>query len=182
MFDTIINDTKIKFPALPGYYKFLFLYLEPVSAFFPIIMVQLSGANQFHHELIPTAIEPILSKLDPRTEIAIWQLATSYLLLCLTSSFLFRAVRDGLPHDPATQERIIGATLMALASADVSGTFPLRLPADVRYSPSCWNTMTHGNVTFCVVLFLSRMAWFLGVGRQRYYYGRPTPAASTKAE
>ncbi|TFK40943.1 hypothetical protein BDQ12DRAFT_415806 [Crucibulum laeve] len=171
-----------KFPAMPGYYKFLFLYLEPLSTFCPTIVVKFYGANHLHHTLIPTITEPILSKLDPRTEMAIWQLANSYFLLCLISSLMFRAVRDALPHDPAAQERIIGATLMSLVTADTLHMIHswFGLPADVRYNPWCWNTMTHGNVTFCILLFLSRMAWFLGIGRQRYYYGHRD--ASMKAK
>lgn len=32
---------------------------------------------------------------------------------------MFRAIRDALPNDPAAQERILGASLTALAIADV---------------------------------------------------------------
>jgi hypothetical protein len=42
-----------------------------------------------------------------------------YLLLGLISSLVLRAVRDALPTDPVAQERILGATLAALAIADV---------------------------------------------------------------
>lgn len=42
------------------------------------------------------------------------------MLLGLISSLVFRAVRDALPHDPVAQERIVGASLTALAIADVS--------------------------------------------------------------
>lgn len=41
------------------------------------------------------------------------------MLLGLLSSIVFRAVRDTLPNDPAAQERILGASLLALAIADV---------------------------------------------------------------
>jgi hypothetical protein len=47
------------------------------------------------------------------------KLYTGYFLLGLTSTVLFRTVRDALPHDLATQERILGASLGALAVADV---------------------------------------------------------------
>ena len=42
------------------------------------------------------------------------------MLLGLLSSLVFRAVRDALPNNPAAQERILGATLTAMAIADVS--------------------------------------------------------------
>jgi hypothetical protein len=37
----------------------------------------------------------------------------------MLSSLVFRAVRDALPGKPAAQERIIGASLFAMAVADV---------------------------------------------------------------
>lgn len=38
----------------------------------------------------------------------------------MLSSLVFRAVRDALPDNPAAQERILGASLFAMAVADVS--------------------------------------------------------------
>jgi len=45
---------------------------------------------------------------------------TGYLLLGMLSSLVFRATRDALPGNPAAQERIVGASLLAMAIADVS--------------------------------------------------------------
>lgn len=45
--------------------------------------------------------------------------ASGYLLLGMLSSLVFRAVRDALPDNPAAQERIIGASLLAMGIADV---------------------------------------------------------------
>jgi hypothetical protein len=39
----------------------------------------------------------------------------------MLSSFVFRAIRDALPGNPIGQERILGASLLAMAIADVSG-------------------------------------------------------------
>ena len=44
-----------------------------------------------------------------------------YFLLGLVSSLVFRAVRDTLPNDPRAQERILGASFLALGIADVCG-------------------------------------------------------------
>ena len=46
--------------------------------------------------------------------------AAGYLLLGMLSSLVFRAIRDALPGNPAAQERILAASLLALAIADVS--------------------------------------------------------------
>lgn len=126
------------FAALPGFYRFLFLYLEPVSTIAPAFIVSLfHGPSWFLHQLIPsTEPVPTAQPLDPRALMAIWQLTNctylhyltqkniyslflGYFLLSLISSFVFRAIRDALPNNPAAQERILGASFLALAIADV---------------------------------------------------------------
>ena len=57
------------------------------------------------------------------------------MLLGLISSFVFRAIRDTLPNNPEAQERILGASLAALALADVSTTRPV--PSFSPSSPKC---------------------------------------------
>ena len=160
------------FLALPGFYKTLFLYIEPASTIAPAFLAWFfPGASWFHHELIPFA--PPLAQLDARTTMAIWQLGNCYLLLGMISSFVFRAIRDTLPQEPTKQERILGASMTALAIADVThiaASF-VGLPAELRYTPWRWNPMTHGNITFVVFLVSMRLAWFAGIGRRKYYYG-----------
>jgi len=113
---------------------------------------------------------------------AIWQLGNCYLLLGLISSFVFRAVRDALPTDLVAQERIVGASFTALALADVSHIVAtlIGLPSEIRNNPLTWNPMTHGSVTFVIVLLSVRLAWFAGIGRTRYYYGQSSPNVRTK--
>ncbi|KAF9471302.1 hypothetical protein BDN70DRAFT_888280 [Pholiota conissans] len=163
------------FPALPGIYRLLFLYLEPVSTLTPAVIVWLfPGASWFYHQLIPSPLPVPSHTLDPSTQMAVWQLVNCYLLLGLISSLVFRAVRDALPNNPAAQERILGASFLALGIADlthIAATF-IGLPPDLKYSPAKWNSMTHGNISSVVVLFLFRLAWYLGFGRTRYYFGK----------
>ncbi|KZV75374.1 hypothetical protein PENSPDRAFT_88566 [Peniophora sp. CONT] len=169
------------FLALPGFYQLLFLYLEPASTIMPTFMAwAVPGAAWFHHELIPSTSSVPLT-LDPRTTMAIWQLGNCYMLLGLLSSFVFRAVRDALPNNPAAQERILGASFLAMAIADVThiGATFVGLPPELRYDLLSWNSMTHGNISVVVVLLSCRIAWFLGIGRQRYYFGQP---AQTRAK
>ncbi|KAF8887735.1 hypothetical protein BD779DRAFT_486299 [Infundibulicybe gibba] len=172
------------FPALTGFYKTLFLYLEPASTIAPAIMVfAFPGAPWFHHQLIPSSLPPPTSALESRTTMAVWQLANCYLLLGMISSIVFRAVRDALPHNPVAQERIIGASLLALAIADlthIAATF-IGLPEELKYAPALWNSMTHGNITVVIVLFAVRVAWFMGIGRTRYYYGQPQGSKPKRA-
>ncbi|OBZ79276.1 Disintegrin and metalloproteinase domain-containing protein B [Grifola frondosa] len=95
----------------------------------------------------------------------VWQLGNCYFLLGLLSSLVFRAVRDALPNNPVAQERILGASLTALALADVThilATF-FGLPEELRYNPMSWNPVTHGNITFTTFLLSVRLAWFMGI-------------------
>ncbi|KAI0291757.1 hypothetical protein BC826DRAFT_1021961 [Russula brevipes] len=162
------------FPALPGVYKALFQYIEPVSTVLPAILIWLRpGAAWFHHELIPSPHES-LATVDARTRMAIWQLGNCYLLLGMLSSLVFRAIRDALPGNPVAQERILGASLLAMAIADATHIVAsfIGLPDSLKYHPELWNPTTHGNISFVVVLLLFRVAWFRGVGRTRYYFGQ----------
>jgi len=164
------------FPALPGFYKLTYLYIEPASTILPSVLAWFfPGAEWFHHGLIPSAApSPPAGFLDARTRMAIWQLGNCYLLLGLISSFVFRAVRDALPNNPTAQERILGASFTALALADVTHIIWswVGLPDDLKYNPLAWNSMTHGNISFVIVLLSGRLAWFMGIGRTRYYYGQ----------
>ncbi len=112
-----------------------------VTTILPVILIWFTpGAAWFHHELIPDS-DPhrLYASVDDRTRLAIWQLGncafrglcsfsprpdllgdTGYLLLGMLSSLVFRAIRDALPGNPAAQERILGASLLAMAIADVS--------------------------------------------------------------
>jgi len=170
-----LNDSSAitRFDALPGYYRFIFLHLEPLSEIGPIIMAFKSGPGWFYNELTPPTGPPP-EYLDPRSSIAVWQLVICYLLLFFMTSLGFRAIRDSLPNNPVAQERIVGALLMSLAMADIVHiimTFT-NLPENIKYLPSQWNTTTHGNLTFVSMLHISRLCWFLGVGRERYYFGQ----------
>ncbi|KAH7345187.1 hypothetical protein B0J17DRAFT_712795 [Rhizoctonia solani] len=154
--------------ALGGFYKFVFLHLEPVFTITPAIITFLfPGSTWFYNQLIP-GLQPVSdSDVDTRARMAILQLANCYMLLSLISSFVFRAVRDSLPHNLIAQENIIEAALIALAIADVThvlGTF-VALPSHVAYSPGTWNATTQGNITFTLFLFLTRVAWMLKIGR-----------------
>jgi len=145
------------FPALPGFYQFLFLYFEPVSTISPALMIWLwPGASWFHHQLVPSYESSMpLGLLDSRTTLAVWQLGNCYMLLGLISSLVFRAVRDALRNNPVAQERIIGSSLTALAIADLTHVLAsvAGLPSDVQFKFTSWNATTHGNITFTLFLF-----------------------------
>lgn len=167
--------TSLGCQSVEGFYRLLFLYLEPFSTLAPVLMVWVSpGPAWFLHQLIPSSAPPPSASLEPRTLMAVWQLTNCYFLLGLISSLVFRAVRDALPNNPVAQERILGASFLALGIADLTHIFAsfMGLPSDLKYSPADWNSMTHGNITVVIILFAVRLTWFMGVGRKRYYYGQ----------
>ncbi|KAF9242349.1 hypothetical protein BU15DRAFT_72877 [Melanogaster broomeanus] len=161
------------FPALPGLYKAFFLYIEPLSAIAPAFVIWFfPGPEWFHNQFIP--LSALSRPLDARTTMAMWQLGNCYMLLGLIPSLVYRAIRDTLPNNPEAQERILGASLTAFALADVIHMMVswIGLPEDLRYSPASWNPMTHGNIIYTAFLFGMRLAWFAGIGRTTYYYGK----------
>ncbi|KAF9056391.1 hypothetical protein BJ165DRAFT_510430 [Panaeolus papilionaceus] len=171
------------YPALPGYYKFLFLYLEPISEVGPFVMSLKEGASWFYNELVPPTGPPP-KDLDARAVIAIWQLAICYMLIFVITSLIFRSIRDSFQDRLDLQEKMTGTLLFCLGLADVTHmtlTY-IYLPEEWKYNPWMWNTTTHGNLTFVVLLHVSRHCWFYGVGRKRYYFGQPAVAETKKVK
>ncbi|KAK0506423.1 hypothetical protein EDD18DRAFT_1342732 [Armillaria luteobubalina] len=165
------------FPALTGFYKFMFLYLEPMSTMIPAVMIlTFPGAAWFYHELIPTSSPEPLEILNSSFK------TCSYLLLGMISTVVFRTIKNAVPKDPQLQERLVGSLLFCLAAADLSHIFTslLGIGEKLRYYPAAWNATTHGNITFTMFLFLVRASWFLGIGRQRFYYGQSGDSKSKK--
>ena len=63
------------FPALEGFYGFVYLHLEPLSTIIPAIMIWcFPGGAWFYSELVP-GTKPTTS-LDPPALMAIWQLSS----------------------------------------------------------------------------------------------------------
>ncbi|KAJ3992860.1 hypothetical protein F5050DRAFT_1785940 [Lentinula boryana] len=171
--------------VLPGLYRLLFLYFEPMSAIVSAPMIWIwPGAAWFHHEQIPhpNRLSLPLESLDPRTAVALWQLGNCYMLVGFMVSFVFRVTADTFRDNPVAQERIVGAILTALAIADVVHVLSsfMGIPPEIRFSITSWNGITHGNITLTTFLFCVRLAWFLGVGRRRFYYGQSRESLQSK--
>jgi len=160
------------FPVLPGFYNFLFLTFEPFMIVLPAFMIWvLPGAAWFHEGLVPSiGAVPYLDVLDDRTKMALWQLGNAYLVIGLLQPVIFRTVRDTLPNNPAAQERILRSSLIVSAATDMTHIIItiLALSPAIRSNPLTWNASLHGNVSFGLLLFSTRVAWLLGIGRKTY--------------
>ncbi|TCD71454.1 hypothetical protein EIP91_010160 [Steccherinum ochraceum] len=172
------------YPALTGFYNLLYLWLEPLSTTIPAIMIwTVPGAAWFHHQLIPdSSPAPLNASMDPRSLMGIWQLGNCYLLLGMLEGLGLRAIRDALPNNAVAQERLAGTILTAMAIADVTHIAAswFALPPALQYTPADWNATTHGNITLVIFLFATRLAWFAGIGRKRYWYGQQVVQSKSK--
>ncbi|KAB5594315.1 hypothetical protein CTheo_2245 [Ceratobasidium theobromae] len=163
-----MNTATSKFNAFPGLYGLIFLTLEPLSTLIPAFATVLipGGAAWFYNEQVPGGA---IQSLDvPHTKMLLGQLVNAYAVIGMVSAFGFRAVQKALPKNPAAQERIIGASLSVLATADITHIIAtaVALPWDILLSPGTWNGAVHGNIVGSAVFFFLRMAWFAGIGRQ----------------
>lgn len=85
-----------EFAALPGFYRLLFLYLEPLSTIAPALIIWVfHGPEWFLHQLIPSADPVPTQSLDPRVLMTIWQLTN-----CTCISFTSTTPFAPLAHCP----------------------------------------------------------------------------------
>jgi len=66
------------------------------------------------------AVRSVDPECQPKSHFCI-----GYFVVSALSSIVFRTVRDAVPTNPALQERLIGASLLALGIADVGRTFAM---------------------------------------------------------
>ena len=79
-------------------------------------MWQLTNCRYIEHEFVAECDNTLLLTV---------LFILGYFLLGLSSSLVFRAVRDALPNNAIAQERILGASLLVLGIGDVSSTSSL---------------------------------------------------------
>ena len=78
------------FPALPGIYRLIYLYLEPLSIAVGTFFTW-TYADWFYNELIPEpgiAVGTPVALIEPRAKMVVWQLGSCG---CLS--------REGIIHD-----------------------------------------------------------------------------------
>ncbi|PUU75653.1 hypothetical protein B9Z19DRAFT_993615 [Tuber borchii] len=95
--------------------------------------------------------------ISPNVRACILQLANCYLLLSMCSTAVLRST---------TEKCVVRRFLFALLLGDIGHVYLtyVAVGADYFLSPSQWNLLTHGNITFTVFLFLSRSIYLLGWG------------------
>ncbi|CAZ81871.1 unnamed protein product [Tuber melanosporum] len=98
-----------------------------------------------------------MATVSPNVKASILQLANCYLLLSMCSTAVLRST---------TEESVAKRFLFALLLGDAGHVYLTytAVGADYFFTPSQWNLLTHGNITFTIFLFLSRSIYLLGWG------------------
>lgn len=139
--------------ALPRLYRFVFLWLEPLSIlvgavyafFFQSLYLDLT-----HHASSPGRSVPL------STQIVMTQLANLYLGLALLEACVLRATSD---------LKVWRVFLLGLLVADVGHLYSVRaLGSHVYWRYEQWNAIDLGNVPFVYFLAITRICMLLGVG------------------
>ncbi|KAF9741912.1 hypothetical protein PMIN03_013032 [Paraphaeosphaeria minitans] len=140
-------------PAIPPWYRIIYLYIEPISTFV--------GAVYAHHFQstylqLQHADSAPLEPLPLGTSIVLTQLANLYLLLCINEALVLRATTD---------LKVWKTFLFGLLVADFGHLYSVHLVGSwVYWRFWDWNAIDMGNVPFVYLLALSRMLFIFEVG------------------
>ncbi|CUS08822.1 unnamed protein product [Tuber aestivum] len=153
--------------TLPPLFYLIYAVMEPISMLSGFLYIIMSP-EAFLAEQMPLTPEQTAT-LTPNAKASLLQLANCYLLLSMCSTAVLRS---------AGEECVVRRFLFALLLGDIGhvkadasfseahGSYftYVAVGADYFFSPSEWNLLTHGNLTFTIFLFLSRCVYLLGWG------------------
>ena len=138
---------------IPKLYRFVFLYLEPLSTFAGAIQAhyrQEQYLSLTHAASAPGEIIPV------STSIVLTQLANLYMLLCINEALVLRATSD---------IKVWKVFLFGLLVADFGHLYSVHLVGSwVYWEFWNWNPIDWGNVGFVYFLALVRVCMLAGVG------------------
>lgn len=140
-------------PAIPAWYRILYLYIEPVSTFVGAVYAhhfQSTYLQLTHPDSAP--VEP----LPLGTSVVLTQLANLYLLLCINEALVLRATTD---------LHVWKTFLFGLLVADLGHLYSVhQVGTWVYWRFWDWNAIDIGNVPFVYLLACSRVLFILEVG------------------
>ncbi|TEB31603.1 hypothetical protein FA13DRAFT_1732443 [Coprinellus micaceus] len=174
-----------RFPALPGFYEFFFVFYEPLATFSPVFFYFIWPGKYALYDMPQLELLPSTNSLDSRAEMALYQMVNCHFLVVLFVSFVFQAARKNLADNPRAQESVVGAVLFALAIVDVTHLLGMHfavIPEQNRFSPQAWGSTIWISDSMVLLDFFVRLVWFGGIGRTRYYYGQSDLATKKAAK
>ncbi|KAI9675029.1 MAG: hypothetical protein M1817_001435 [Caeruleum heppii] len=147
---------------LPPIPKFVFMVFEPVSLIAGSLAALLDPPSFTAQQIPPSPLStsPPVSKppipLPPTSHLVTLQLSNAYLLLCLIGLFVLYST---------TESKVVRRYLIALALGDVGHlAVTYSVLGRERYLDwRGWNAMAWGNVGVTTFLFLTRLAYLLGL-------------------
>lgn len=128
-------------------------------------------------------------QLDSASRMALAQLGSCYFLIMLNSALMFYAIRRWFSQQPVAQERVLYFFFTVLGLADWTHIlFTIHFLPNPSGSTNAltafvsklfilltdmqaWNSLLFGNIVITFALFLARAAWWVGIGRDRFFGG-----------
>lgn len=128
-------------------------------------------------------------QLDAASQMALAQLGSCYFLIMLNSALMFYAIKRWFSQQPVAQERVLYYLFTVLGVADWTH---ILLTIHFLPNPSgssnalsafasklwilttdmqAWNSLLFGNIVITFLLFVARAAWWVGLGRDRFFGG-----------
>jgi hypothetical protein len=139
--------------SIPAFYRFVFLWLEPVSIFagaFYAHFLQSTYLDLTHPASAPRASVPI------STSVVMTQLANLYLSLTILEASVLRAT---------SELKVWRTFLTALLIADLGHLYSVApVGTWVYWQYWRWNSIDWGNVPFVYFLAITRTCMLFGVG------------------
>ncbi|KAF2845901.1 hypothetical protein T440DRAFT_407032 [Plenodomus tracheiphilus IPT5] len=142
--------------AIPRFYRFVFLWLEPASIFVGAVYAFFMQSTYLNLTHAATAPRP---PVPTSVAIVMAQLANLYLGLAILEASILRT----------TSERSVWTcTLIGLLIADLGHLLSVRaLGTSIYWQYRRWNAIDWGNVPFVYFLAATRICMLLGVGFRR---------------
>ncbi|MCJ1435708.1 hypothetical protein MMC27_005083 [Xylographa pallens] len=146
--------------TLPPFPRLVFAVLEPISLIAGWIAAYFDTVG-FIADQIPSS--PLLNALpsSPSAQVVALQLGNTYMLLALLGLFILNTTTD---------VRVVKVYIIALAIADIGHVVPTMwmLGWERSIAVQSWNKMAWGNIGATVFLFVTRVAYLVGLfGKDR---------------
>ena len=140
-------------PRISSFYKYFFLYIEPISALFGAyysFFQQQTYLDLTHKTSSPKQGIPV------STQVILTQLANLYLLFALNEALILRVTSD---------LRVWRTVLLCLLVADLGHLYSVNFVGwYVYWNVIAWNAIDWGNVAFVYAGATVRLCFLLGLG------------------
>ena len=147
------STTKVSHTAIPLYYRYFFLYIEPAST---ILGAYYAFFQQQTYLDLTHSISAPITGIPMSTSIVLYQLSNLYLCFALNEALVLRATSD---------LRVWQTLLIGLLIADIGHLYSVNsLGLQIYWNFMKWNAIDWGNIGFVYLGASTRIAFLLGLG------------------